>query len=99
MMSNKIEVGKTYRLVDASKDPMLAEALDKGWITLPVDGIVTIHSIEASQATGEAMGCSHTKGMAAEPWAMADVAGDYLAVQQSGVDNGAFEEVTTKELS
>lgn len=89
-MGNKLEVGKTYQLVDASKDWMLEQALDLGFMRLPKDGIVTVHSIEEAN-DGQAMGCSHTPGCYSR--LHADVEGDFLAIQQDGLDKGAFVEV------
>ena len=91
-MSNPIEVGKIYKLLDASKDPMLTQALALGWVVLPADGIITVHSTEKAFVTGETMGCSHTEGCGGNGNA-GGVSGDYLVIQQSGLDNGAFEEL------
>ena len=90
-MSNEIKVGQVYKLVDASKDFMLAHAISTGVITFPDEGTVTIHSVERGRVDGQLMGCSHTEGMSAKPCAYAQVKGDFLAVQQAGVDSEAFE--------
>ena len=88
-----LRIGKTYKLVDSSKDFMLHHAINEELITLPEDGIVTVHSIEVGQVTGEAMGCSHTEGVSGRRCAQADVAGDVLVLQQTSLDTGAFIEV------
>lgn len=88
-----IQVGKSYKLVDASKDPMLKVALAEEWVVLPDDGIVTVHSLEKAWVTGEPMGCSHTDGCGGSD-NPAQVAGDFLVIQQTSLDSGAFEEVT-----
>ncbi len=91
-MSNQIQVGKTYKLVDASKDPMMADAIEAGWVVLPADGVITVSSLEKGWVTGELMGASHTKGCGGTANEAA-VKEDFLVIQQSGLDSGAFEEV------
>ena len=89
-MSNKIEIGKQYKLVDINKDPSLAQAVAQGWVILPDDGIVTVHSTELGRCDGAVMGCSHTEGCGGSHNA-ADVEGDFLAICQESLDKGAFE--------
>ena len=91
-MSKQIEVGKHYKLVDASKDAMLQEVLSEGYITYPADGIVTISSISRHIFTGDLVGYSHTLGLKSsdDSWGAAGI----IAIAQAGLDAGAFEEVT-----
>lgn len=87
-MSNKIEVGKTYRLVDASKDIQLHNALRDNIITLPADGIFTVNELGKGSYDGQLVGYSLTAG--AQGYYTGELGGS-LVIQQNSLDLGAFE--------
>lgn len=90
-MSNQIQVGKTYKLVDASKDPQLQEVIDEGYITFPDDGLVAITSTEVHPYSGVLVGFSKTEGLlSTDPtWDEKGI----IAIAQTSLDLGVFEEV------
>lgn len=92
-MSNTIEVGKTYKLIDASKDVHLQQVIDEGYITFPADGLVTISSLDIGSLTGCVVGYSKTEGLtSSDPsWAIDDKG--IIAIAQDSLDAGCFEEV------
>lgn len=87
MSELKLAVGQTYKLVDASKDCMLNEAITEGYAILPEDGIITVHSLGEGCADGQVTGYSHTEGVGGSE----EQDGDYMVIQQDSVDRGAFE--------
>ena len=91
-MSKQIEVGKTYKLIDASKDPMLADVIDTGFIKFPDDGLVKISSLDKS-GKGVLVGYSLTEGLTSpDPvWFIEDKG--IIAISQESLDLGCFEEV------
>ncbi len=92
-MTKQIEVGKTYKLVDASKDPMLLDVIETGFIKFPDDGLVTVSSLGIS-ATGVPVGYSFTKGLTSpHPIWLLEGKG-IIAISQESLDLGCFEEVT-----
>ncbi len=93
-MSKTIEVGKTYKLVDARKDPCLQEVIDEGYITFPEDGIITVNSVEIHEFTQKPIGYSLTAGLiSSDPsWLIANKG--IVAISQDSLDSGCFEEVT-----
>lgn len=92
-MSKLIEAGKTYKLVDASKDHCLQEVIEEGYLKFPEDGLVTIDSVETHAFTQKLIGYSLTKGLTSpDPsWILADKG--IVAISQESLDLGAFEEV------
>ena len=90
-MSNTIQAGKTYKLVDASKDPCLQQVIDEGYITFPDDGLVTVNSLEIHPWSGVLVGYSKTEGIktADNSWDDKGI----IAISQDSLDAGCFEEV------
>jgi len=93
-MSNAIEVGKTYKLLDASKDPCLQEVIDEGYITFPDDGLVTISSVEIHGYTQKSIGYSLTEGLTSSDLSWLIEGKGIVAISQESLNLGAFEEVT-----
>ena len=90
-MSNIIEAGKTYKLVDASRDSGLQTILVEGYITFPDDKLVTISSVSVHPFTGMLVGYSKTAGLTSSDPSWGDEG--IIAIVQASLDAGAFEEV------
>lgn len=88
-MSKLIEVGKTYKLVDASKCEHLQQVLGNGELTLPSDGVFTVSSINNA-----GNGCSVTKGVTWRGSSSTERGNTVMCIAQISLDAGAFEEVT-----
>lgn len=88
-MTKQFQVGKQYKLVDASKCPALAEVIGNGQLQLPEGGIFTCHNLDSD---GDCL--SHTEGVLWEGHTGSDTFGkDILCAALGSFNAGAFEEV------
>lgn len=96
-MSKQFEVGKQYRLVDASRNHHLSQLLDSGTLTLPEGGVFTCHNVDDYGYCK-----SYTEGIKWRGYSLpADdrmipefkETGGWVVARPGDLDAGAFEEV------